>query len=137
MPQNDFSVQVTEWVNKAKDKANAVFRGIAEEALGRVKELTPVKTGYLRANFVDVLNPIEIPSPTASPPVGLAISRAKIGDTIYIVNPVRYARRIEYGFVGRDSLGRLYNQKGRFMVTQTVAEMEAIATRVAERMARR
>jgi hypothetical protein len=52
---------------------------------------------------------------------------AKAGDVVIIVNPTAYARRIEYGFTGEDSLGRYYNQPGHHMAQQTVAEMPAIA----------
>lgn len=37
---------------------------------------------------------------------------------------VEYARRVEFGFVGRDSLGREYNQKGQFFFTRGLKEAE-------------
>lgn len=123
----DFSVSVSQWVERAKGNMDAAFRGIAERAVARVKELTPVKTGYLRSNWSAVLRPDAIPQPGAS--IDL-ISAAKAGDVIYIVNPVSYARRIEYGFKGTDSLGRRYNQEGRGMVQQTVTELPQIARSV-------
>ena len=44
------------------------------------------------------------------------------GHVHYIVNNLPYARRIEFGFRGADSLGRVYNQSGRNMVGLTVLE---------------
>jgi hypothetical protein len=129
----DFVVSVEQWVSQARDRATEAFRAIATDALARVKELTPVDTGYLRANFVDVLSADAIPKPSAAPSVGAEIANAKIGDTIFIVNPVEYARRIEYGFVGQDARGRNVNQVGRYMVTQTVAELPQIAQNVLQR----
>lgn len=132
----DFAANVRQWVDKAKRRAEVAFRTIASESVAAVKEKTPVKTGFLRANFVDVLSVDALPKPSAAPEVGVAISQARLGDTIYVLNPVVYARRIEYGFVGTDSLGRRYNQPGRGMVAQTVAEIPQIAERVVERMRR-
>ena len=41
-----------------------------------------------------------------------AIDAAKLGDTVYIALRAAYAYRMNYGFVGEDSLGRFYNQAG-------------------------
>ncbi len=43
------------------------------------------------------------------------------------MNPVSYARRIEYGFQGTDAKGRTYHQEGRHMLQQTFTEMPEIA----------
>jgi hypothetical protein len=56
-----------------------------------------------------------------------AIQDLHVGEVLIVLNPVVYARRIEYGFTGVDSLGRYYNQGGHHMVGQTMAEMPAIA----------
>lgn len=125
----DFSASVRKWVDQAKEKSEQVFQEIAFEAVNRVKELTPVDTGFLRANWVDTLAEDAIEA-SPSPVVGLAIAQLEIGDIIYIVNPVRYARRIEYGFYGEDALGRTYNVEGRHMAEQTVTELPGIAQRV-------
>lgn len=116
----DFSGDVTRWVNKAKDKGNLLFAKIAMAVDTRIKELTPVKTGFLRANWI-VTTHLSDQSDLAA-----ALVDTKIGETIYIVNHVVYARRVEYGFVGTDSLGRHYNQQGHHMVQQTMAELPQI-----------
>jgi hypothetical protein len=43
--------------------------------------------------------------------------------------------RVEFGFVGTDSLGRHYNQRGVGMLQQTLAEMPSIAVNAAARVA--
>ena len=48
-----------------------------------------------------------------------------------IINNVEYARRINSGFTGRDSLGRYYDQPGQHMIEQVIAEMPAIASKAA------
>lgn len=130
-----FAVGVERWVAMAKERAAEAFREIGLAASWVVKEHTPVQTGWLRANWVDLLNDAAVPVPSGTPMVGVAIASAQLGDVIHIVNPVPYALRVEFGFVGTDSLGRHYNQPGRGMVAQTLAEMPAIAEAAVKRVA--
>ena len=132
----DFAVSVRKWVDKAKDRSNEAFRATATDALARVKELTPVVTGYLRANFVDSMDPQAVRDPSMAPTEGLAIAKARIGDVVFIVNPVIYARRVEYGFIGEDGLGRSFSQRGRGMVQQVVVELPEIAAQAVRRINR-
>lgn len=131
----DFDVDVTRWVEKARKNMDAALRGIAEAAVARVKSLTPVRTGYLRANWTATLNDEAIPTPQSNGAGTMRLLDAKAGDVVVISNPVQYARRIEYGFVGTDERGRVQNQQGRGMVQQTVAELPAIADGVIKRLA--
>lgn len=131
-----FAVSVERWVAMAKSQATEAFREIGLAAAWTVKEHTPVVTGNLRANWVDLLNDAATPVPGGAPPVGMAIAQAQLGDVIHIVNPVPYALRVEFGFVGTDSLGRHYNQPGRGMVAQTLAEMPQIAEEAVRRVSR-
>lgn len=190
----DFSVSVSQWVTKAKAKGDVALRMIAADAVARVKELTPVRSGYLRANWQasfddevlpidgdrgDTFNATEVAGSVAGAMVGQAIGQAigsavapgvgtviggatgsiaggviggatassarregnplteaKVGDKIFIMNPVKYARRIEYGFSGRDARGVMQDQKGRGMVQKTVSELPAIAAKAVDRLAR-
>jgi hypothetical protein len=47
----DFGADVTVWCEQAQMRNKEVLRAIAEDALARIKELTPVKTGHLRASW--------------------------------------------------------------------------------------
>lgn len=138
-----FEMEVTRWVEKAKARSNAALLAIAQDALARVKELTPVRTGNLRANWQVVVAGDEAEvmrlSATATyvPPTENAAPLSfKIGDTLLIMNPVVYARRIEFGYVGTDSRGRAYHQDGRGMMQQVIAEMPRIAEKAVRRIAR-
>lgn len=131
----DFSADVSAWVNKVRAQADAAFRAIAFDAVASVQEKTPVDTGFLRSNWTAVRAGDPEPVAGRVPPAGVALSEAKVGDIIVIVNPTAYARRIEYGFVGEDSAGRHYNQQGVHMVGQTWAEMPQIAQRAIARLA--
>ncbi len=128
----DFSVDVASWVDKALMRAEEAFQATAEGAVNRVKDLTPVKTGYLRANWTAIHAEDAEPTPGSVPDPMEAISTAPLGSTLVVLNPVVYARRVEYGFVGEDSAGRHYNQPGRHMTQQTVSEMPSIAEAAVE-----
>lgn len=123
----DFEVQVREWVEKAGRRAQAAFRATAQDAADKVKERTPVRTGYLRANWTAMKAGDVAPVAGRVPPAEAAIAALRLGDKIVILNPVVYARRIEYGFVGEDARGRYFTQEGRGMVQQTVLEIPELA----------
>lgn len=55
---------------------------------------------------------------------------SRLGEIVYIVNAAPYARRIEYGFVGKDALGRQYAYRGVGMMQQTISEAPSIAEQV-------
>jgi hypothetical protein len=130
----DFTSDVSKWCNEAKGLASDVFQAIAFDAVMRVQELTPVKTGFLRSNWTAIRKGDAEPVAGRVSPPGVAIADAEVGDVILIINPVAYARRIEFGFVGEDSLGRYYNQQGRHMMTQTMTEMPEIAEKAKQRV---
>lgn len=130
----DFSTDVSAWCDQAKGRANAVFRAICFDTVARIQSHTPVDTGFLRANWTAMAPGDTEPVAGRAPPAGDAISRVEVGQVLTILNPVVYARRIEYGFVGEDSLGRRYNQPGRHMVAQTLAEMPEIAAAALQRL---
>lgn len=130
-----FVIAVDEWIAKVRDRADRITRAIAEDCLARVKDLTPVKTGYLRANWAIVEGN-----------AGAALAGAREGDSLAVIlslksgvtwtlyNPVVYAARIENGFVGEDSLGRHYDQKGAHMLQQTITEFPSIAAAATARV---
>jgi hypothetical protein len=129
LESDPFDVQVERWVRKAGTLARAAFQETAQLALGRVKDLTPVDTGFLRANWTVIKQGDAMPvagDVRAADSLG-AIEKARLGDKLLLVNPVVYAARVNYGFVGTDSLGRHYDQKGRHMLEQTISELPQMA----------
>ena len=54
--------------------------------------------------------------PGNSGQIALTIAGAELTDTIYLGFQAAYALRMEYGFIGQDSLGRTYNQSGNQFV---------------------
>jgi hypothetical protein len=105
------------------------------DAVNMVKQKTPVQTGFLRANWTVIRNnePMPVPNRVESPETSIAALR--IGDRVIVVNPVVYAARVNFGFVGTDSRGRHYDQKGAHMVEQTVALLSELAKKATARIA--
>lgn len=126
MSADPFDVTVEKWTRQAKERMDDAYRATALLALARVQQLTPVRTGRLRAGWTISLTPQIAEGRTVQ--LRTILENLHAGEPFYIINPVIYARRINYGFVGTDSLGRHYNEKGRHMVEQTVQEMPQIAS---------
>ena len=134
MVSESFSLDVERWVSKADALGNAAFQATALDTVNTVKSLTPVDTGFLRSNWTCVRNSDEIPLPGRVPSPAVVIAQLRLGDRLLIVNPVVYAPRIEYGFVGTDKLGRHYDQKGVGMMQQTMVMLPEIARKATERV---
>lgn len=110
---SDFQVKLDKFIAAADAKLAGLTLALSLEALARLKQLTPVDTGNLRASWT------------------------VLKDDQYdyrIVTNVVYARRVNYGFTGFDSKGRYYNQPGRHMVEHVIAELPALADQVVARL---
>lgn len=142
MADDPLIAALDQWIARAREKQDLVLQAIAQDALARVKELTPVRTGYLRANWTVVRGSMATQITTTNDESLRDAESLKVtltlqaGDQFSLINPVAYARRVEYGFVGTDSLGRHFDQKGAGMMTRTIAELPQIADRAVERINR-
>lgn len=73
----------------------------------------PIDTGELRDSLaIDINGKILIGAESYLD----LLTEMKAGDVVRWGWTVQYAMRINYGFVGYDSLGRYYNQKGRHFI---------------------
>ena len=105
-------------------------------------EATPVKTGFLRGSWYASIGEPEPTAGAADPSGAATVSALNLvaaeivpGEVYYVMNGAAYAARVEYGFVGKDSLGREYNQAPRAFVRGTVARAKLLAEAAAERVA--
>lgn len=147
-----FSDSVTDWVRKSETRMTSVFRESAQEVIYEAQRPKsrggnmPVKDGFLRNSGQATLNqPI---GGTTKKPKGyagadwsadevvLVINRATLKDTIYFTWTAAYAARMEYGFSGKDSLGREYNQAGNGFLRLAVQQWPTIASKVSKRAER-
>jgi hypothetical protein len=94
----------------------------------------PVKTGNLARSVVVDNRPPQIVKGLAKGDYSLGIANIKPGDTIYLGWQAAYSRRLNYGFVGADSLGRVYNQSGYGFAEATAAKWPSIVARNAAKM---
>lgn len=116
------------WAKKLGVDLDALARQVCQEMAQQAVENTPVVVGFLRGSWQPSVGKMSLAQGAAPDASGAAVSAKiaaviadiKAGDVFYMMNNAVYAKRVEYGFVGQDSLGRTYNQKGRFFVTNTV-----------------
>jgi hypothetical protein len=117
-----FSAQVSEWASAELDRAEAVFQTAAQTVANEVRNPVseggrmPVKTGNLRRSLMASTSTMPLIREGAEQftdgGIELIIAGAELGATVYLGFQAAYAARLNYGFVGQDSLGRTYNQTG-------------------------
>lgn len=113
-----FASEVGDYRKEVMKLILAVFQTSVQFMAENIAKTTPVDIGFLRNSFRLDLN--QLPS-IGDEGMGIAgvsasIANIKVSDTVYLSFTAEYAMRLEYGFEGKDSLGRLYNQSGRFWV---------------------
>lgn len=152
---DEFNLDISRWVGKSKEAAR-VFAAVSLQDLcelviistpgpGNSTQANPrpgTPTGFLRGSWhASFGGPVEAAGeedPTGEASVSqanLTLAGLKIGDTFYMVNNAAYAARLEYGFVGQDSLGRNISQTPRAWVRGAVASFPRIAEEAARRIA--
>lgn len=88
----------------------------------------PVKSGNMARSVMvqEGSMPNVVEGATFAAPDIAAAQTLEIGDTAYIGYQAIYARRVNHGFVGTDSLGRSYNQAGAGFVEKSAARWPQI-----------
>lgn len=126
----------TQTLERMQQLAQQSIQALAEEVVIK----SPVLTGFFRGSWQPGLNAPPRASESngqgenVTDPTGdltfmrlnLTINDIKIGDTFYLSNNTKYGPRLEFGFVGLDSLGRYYNQPGLFFVTSAMGKWPSI-----------
>lgn len=133
-----FKATITKWAEKNSQQFVALARQSALQISENVVKATPVDTGFLRGSWQPSIGEPKSNPGTLDPSGGKAITDVvmivngmNLGDSFFMLNNAAYARRLEYGFVGKDSLGRAYNQPGRFYVTDNVKKWQTVVSSVA------
>jgi hypothetical protein len=129
-----FEAQVAEFARLTKEKMLLVVKQSAQDVFEIAQKpkaqggRMPVAVGYLwNTSFVAGLNGTFTMSGGES--YVLAIAGMELGDSMIGGWSAEYALRMEYGFVGEDSLGRTYNQPGNFYALNAAMEWQAIVAR--------
>lgn len=131
-----FIAELRDFAQRFPQKMDALARQTCQQVSENVISSTPVDTGFLRSSWQPSLGDPEAGAGAAgkqaqaSAAVALVVGKMKAGEVYYLTNNAVYAKRIEFGFVGKDSLGRNYNQQGRFMVTDNVKRWPVVVEAV-------
>lgn len=136
-----FSNAVNKWTKQTEERATEAFQIGSLDFFIALRDNTPKDTGFLRSSLTAGIGgdvaagpPAEYGS-VANDSAALGVfSRLKLGDKVTMVYRATYAMRQNYGFVGADSLGRFYNQAGKFWVEAVSARYVSIMRAAASRL---
>lgn len=136
-----FLQSVNRWTKATKERSEEAFKiGVLDFAIA-LNEAAPFDKGFLRSSLTAGINGSIPQGPNAEYGSNYndqrllnVIGQLKLGDRITLVYQASYARRLEYGFTGVDSLGRFYNQPGRFWISSTGAKYRSIMRSAATRL---
>lgn len=121
-----FSDAVKQFTVDASKNADVIFRNSVDEVYKEIIK-TKIHGGNLPHDTGNLGRSVTV-SKTAMPRVDTetleydevdyspVVFSVDAGDTVYIGVQASYGPRMEYGFVGTDSMGRNYNQAGNHFV---------------------
>tara|TARA_B100000795_G_scaffold36505_1_gene24069 strand:- start:577 stop:960 length:384 start_codon:yes stop_codon:yes gene_type:complete len=117
-----FKLDLKNFNKKTTRITEQVFRGTVIGLFNKVVLRTPVKTGRLKKSWRPTINSPSKSSKKASPDaIVTTVSKAKLGDSVYLVNNLPYAQKIEGGSSKQAPVG---------MVKVTVAEYQKIINEI-------
>ena len=127
-----FSEKVDQWVKETEQRMTAVWRQSIDDLAdhmnttrdngGRLPKLTGNLMRSLLASTSAMPSTGEPDAKYSGQDVGLVTAGLRLDQTIWLGYQAIYARRLNYGFVGEDSLGRTYNQAGAHFVEAAIAD---------------
>lgn len=128
-----FEQQVKAWADKANARLELAVRKIALDAFSEVVLMSPVKSGRFRGNWQVAIGNIPQGTIALEDKTGqVVISKIEaetmdlqVGQTIYLVNNLPYAQRLEYGWSQQAPGGmvRITAQRYQQIVDRVVAEI--------------
>lgn len=138
MAAKSFSASVEAFTGKTKRQMRDVFAESVQDVIeiaqtpkakgGRM----PVDTGNLRSSLASGLNGSF--GNIGADSYAVTLTGLELGDIARFAWTADYARRMELGFNGTDSLGRTYEQSGNHFVGSAAAQWPQIVTKWAGRV---
>ena len=124
-----FAETIGKWASRTPERVEAVHKRALEKLaveMTRTKAEggnVPVDTGNLYRSLVASTSgmPPTSDQPSAGSNVNSVIAVLSTNQPVWFGYTAKYARRMNFGFVGADSLGRAYNQQGNHFVERAVA----------------
>ncbi len=138
-------IDPSDWARATTAQMTALLRNsvqaLAVEASTTIPNggRVPVKSGNLaRSTVVDDKPPVmgQPGQVFTAQDFALGASKLEPGKDAYIGWQANYSRRMNFGFVGYDSLGRQYNQSGYGFAEAAAAKWSAIVAEQAAKMRR-
>lgn len=132
-----FSAQISSWASASQARTEAVYRR-SVELLGEEMTRTrpqggrlPFDTGTLARSLL--ASTAEMPKTSDAVPagsnLGVVTATLRLDQKVWLGYTANYARRQNFGFVGADSLGRVYSQQGAHFVEAAIAEWPGIVAK--------
>lgn len=135
-----FADMIGEWAAKTEARTLAVYRRSIEllaEEMATTKPVggrVPFQSGNLARSVMASTEGMPKTSalPTAGGNVGAIVATLKLNQPIWLGYQAIYARRQNYGFVGADKLGRVFNQEGSHFIEYAIEMWPTIVKLAAE-----
>ena len=127
-----FADTVDAWAKETEQRMTAVWRQSIDDLAdhmnttrdngGRLPKLTGNLMRSLLASTSAMPSTGGPDAKYSGQDVGLVTAGLRLDQTVWLGYQAIYARRLNYGFVGEDSLGRNYNQAGAHFVEGAIAD---------------
>lgn len=135
-----FSAAVGAWASATEKRLSAVHKKAVEKLAMEMTRTraeggnVPVDTGNLYRSLLASTTsmPKTAEGPFAGSNVPSVIATLRMNDTVWLGFQAKYARRVNFGFVGADALGRVYNQQGAHFVERAIAMWPQIIRKAVE-----
>ena len=131
-----FSRAIKNWSKKTKVDLTKVRRRaivkLGEEMARTIPQggKVPFLTGNLSRSLLASTNA----SISSGSNVGIVAATLADNQPVWMGYQAAYARRMNYGFIGADSLGRVYNQQGYYFVDGAIGKWKEIVKEAAEEL---
>ena len=135
-----FSEAVGAWASATEKRLSAVHKKAIEKLAVEMTRTraeggnVPVKTGNLYRSLLASTTgmPKTAEGPFSGSNVPSVTAALRPNDTLWLGYQAKYAKRQNFGFVGADSLGRVYNQPGNHFVERAIAMWPQIVREAVE-----
>lgn len=135
-----FAEAVGSWASATERRLSAVHKKAIEKLAMEMTRTraeggnVPVDTGNLYRSLLasTTAMPKTAEAPFAGSNVPSVIATLRLNDTLWLGFQAKYAKRQNFGFVGADALGRVYNQQGAHFVERAIAMWPQIVREAVE-----
>lgn len=139
---NSFAATVSAWAAQSEKRLEQTYRRSVELLADEMRDTKPnggrlpFHTGNLARSLMASTQGMPQGAEGAAAflsdqDVGTVTATLGLGQAVWIGYQAIYARRQNYGFVGADSLGRVYNQAGSYFVEGAIANWQQIVAKAA------